>query len=158
MVLSMSSDIIATIRALATGLPQVPVFVKRYHQHMYEEEAVPQASEVERAGVKLSTIHGSKGDEYRAVVIFHAAEHTIPHRRMISTGNLADIEEERRVFYVGITRAIERLFITTDAACPSRFLTELDQPYTKKQSGWSTIIRDALPLDGIKHIFKRFRY
>jgi superfamily I DNA/RNA helicase len=48
------------------------------------------------------------------------------------------IEEERRVFYVGITRAVERLCVTTEKKRRSRFLAEMDRPYRDrpKRSLW----------------------
>ncbi len=55
--------------------------------------------------VTLSTIHGVKGMEFKNVFIINAVDEYIPHR---SSNNL---EEERRIFYVGITRAIENLYI-----------------------------------------------
>ena len=55
--------------------------------------------------VLLSTIHGVKGMEFPNVFIINCNEDTIPH---ISNDN---IEEERRLFYVGITRAIDNLFL-----------------------------------------------
>lgn len=57
--------------------------------------------------VLLSTIHGVKGMEFKNVVLINCNEDTIPH---ISSKE-ENIEEERRLFYVGITRAIDNLYI-----------------------------------------------
>ena len=73
--------------------------------------------------ITVTTIHRSKGDEYKGVILFHVVEDILPHRRM--TGSEADVEEERRVFYVALTRAEERLCITTQRKHPSRFLAEM---------------------------------
>ena len=73
--------------------------------------------------ITITTIHRSKGDEFKGVILFHVAEDILPHRRM--TGSDEDIEEERRVFYVALTRAEERLCITTQRKRPSRFLAEM---------------------------------
>lgn len=73
--------------------------------------------------ITVTTIHRSKGDEFKGVVLFHVAEDILPHRRM--TGSDEGIEEERRVFYVALTRAEERLCITTQRKRPSRFLAEM---------------------------------
>ena len=60
-------------------------------------------------GVKLMTIHQSKGLEFKIVILVDLNEGILPaDSRSINT-----IEEERRIFYVGITRAKERLFITS---------------------------------------------
>lgn len=57
--------------------------------------------------VLLSTIHGVKGMEFKNVFIMNCSEDTIPHRASKNT----NIEEERRLFYVGITRAIDNLYL-----------------------------------------------
>ena len=57
--------------------------------------------------VLLSTIHGVKGMEFENVFLINCNEDTIPH----SSSKEENIEEERRLFYVGITRAIDNLFL-----------------------------------------------
>jgi DNA helicase-2/ATP-dependent DNA helicase PcrA len=78
-------------------------------------------------GVVLSTIHRVKGREWPRVVIFGATDGIMPHR--LSDGRAA-LEEERRVFHVAITRAIDRLEVLADASRPSPFLAELDRDAT----------------------------
>ena len=56
----------------------------------------------------ISTIHGSKGLEYKVVFILDANEGVIPHRRSVKPD---EIEEERRLFYVAMTRAKKHLHI-----------------------------------------------
>ncbi len=58
--------------------------------------------------VVISTLHGSKGKEYGIVFIVDVNSGNIPYRKAVLK---AEIEEERRLFYVGMTRAKERLFI-----------------------------------------------
>ncbi len=58
--------------------------------------------------VVLSTMHSSKGLEYRAVIIIDANEGIIPHSKAVKD---EDVEEERRLFYVAMTRAKEHLHI-----------------------------------------------
>ncbi len=71
-------------------------------------------------GVTLSTIHRVKGREWDRVVVFGATEGLMPHR-------LADdIEEERRVLHVGITRGRHRVLVLGDRTRRSPFLAELD--------------------------------
>ncbi len=60
-----------------------------------------------REGVILSTIHGVKGMEFKNVYIINCVEETMPHVNSIKD----NIEEERRLFYVGITRAIDNLYL-----------------------------------------------
>jgi len=57
--------------------------------------------------VLLSTIHGVKGMEFKNVFIINCNEDTIPH----SSSKEKNLEEERRLFYVGITRAIDNLYL-----------------------------------------------
>jgi superfamily I DNA/RNA helicase len=89
--------------------------------------------------VTLATLHSAKGLEWDHVFIIGAEDGTMPHRRVAapraSDAVSGDLEEERRLFYVGITRARERLWITRGASRidrgreiprePSRFLEEL---------------------------------
>ena len=82
--------------------------------------------------VTLMTIHNAKGLEYRVVFLIGMEEGIFPHSRSIEDN---EIEEERRLAYVGMTRAMERLTLTHATArslygrreynLPSRFLDEL---------------------------------
>ncbi len=86
--------------------------------------------------VNLMTIHASKGLEFPVVFIAGAEEGLIPHARSVEE-NGGDVEEERRLFYVAITRARDKLFITScqkrkrlnmiNECTPSRFLDEIPQ-------------------------------
>lgn len=71
-------------------------------------------------GVMLSTVHRVKGMEWDHVIVFGVDRGSMPHV-------LADdIEEERRVFHVAITRGRRSVTILADDGRPSRFLTEID--------------------------------
>ena len=86
----------------------------------------------EESLVTLMTIHNAKGLEFRAVFLIGMEEGIFPHSRSIEDN---EIEEERRLAYVGMTRAMERLTLThamarslygrRDYNLPSRFLDEL---------------------------------
>lgn len=90
--------------------------------------------ENDKGKVNLMTIHASKGLEFPVVFIAGAEDGLIPHMRSIEE-NDGNVEEERRLFYVAITRARDKLFISscqkrrrmaeTVECTPSRFLDEI---------------------------------
>ncbi|HVK62290.1 MAG TPA: UvrD-helicase domain-containing protein [Bdellovibrionales bacterium] len=110
-------------------------------QHFLEEMAlVSDQDQLDEAGVELKTVtmmtlHISKGLEYPVVFIVGMEENLFPSSRADETDDPTAIEEERRLCYVGMTRAEKRLFLTyartrkvwgTDQHnAPSRFLKEL---------------------------------
>ena len=73
-------------------------------------------------GVNLMTIHLSKGLEFDAVFIAGCSEGVLPHHRSYNTNE--ELEEERRLMYVGVTRAAKKLFLSF-SNIPSRFLYEI---------------------------------
>ncbi|MCI8512759.1 MAG: ATP-dependent helicase [Lachnospiraceae bacterium] len=77
------------------------------HVNRYQEEIACQ-KEQERTGVTLSTMHSAKGLEYAVVFLIDANEGVVPHHKAVLP---ADLEEERRLFYVAMTRAKERLHL-----------------------------------------------
>jgi DNA helicase-2/ATP-dependent DNA helicase PcrA len=76
-------------------------------------------------GVHLLTLHRAKGLEFEAVILPHVEEGELPNRR-------ADVDEERRLLYVGLTRAKRHLCVTWEAK-RSRFLDELGVAKTRNQ-------------------------
>lgn len=107
----------------------------RLPDFLNEVALVAAADEIddETGTVSLMTLHTAKGLEYEAVFITGNEEGLLPHRMaFIEPGGLA---EERRLFYVGITRARKRLHLSlamsrttfgeTESATPSRFLQEI---------------------------------
>jgi len=88
--------------------------------------------------VTFNTLHGSKGSEYRVVFIAGVEEGLLPHSR--SSDEQSKLEEERRLCYVGISRAMDNVFLTyaekrmaygeLSNRVPSRFLRELPASLT----------------------------
>ena len=74
-----------------------------------------------RRGVHLVTYHGAKGLEFEVVLLPRLEEKELPHKQARTP---ADVAEERRLFYVGLTRA-KRVLAVTWVKKPSRFLAEL---------------------------------
>jgi DNA helicase-2/ATP-dependent DNA helicase PcrA len=85
--------------------------------------------------VGLMTLHSAKGLEFDIVFLPGWEEGLFPHQRALDEGGLAALEEERRLAYVGLTRARQRAFVSFAAnrrihnqwqsAIPSRFIDEL---------------------------------
>ncbi len=90
---------------------------------------------VDQDKVNIMTLHGAKGLEFLSVFLPGWEEGLFPNQRSLDEGGLASLEEERRLAYVGITRARERAMILFAAnrrvygqwqsATPSRFIDEL---------------------------------
>ena len=105
---------------------------------LYSIEEDDEANKID--AVNMLTMHSSKGLEYKAVIIVNCNEGTSPHYK--SLGNTKQLEEERRLFYVAMTRAKDYLFMTfpdsvlvqgqLQYAKPSRFLKEIDKQYIYK--------------------------
>jgi len=124
----------------------------------------------ERSLVSLMTLHNAKGLEFRAVFLIGMEEGVFPHSRSIEEQGL---EEERRLAYVGLTRAKERLTLTHASSrslwgargfnLPSRFLDELPQDEIERDrlrpaswSGAPTVpVRRGVPAlatgDSVRH-------
>lgn len=100
-------------------------YIEKYKEEM--EQMRRQQKEV-RDGVQLATMHSSKGLEYERVFILDAAEGITPYKKAVLD---ADLEEERRMFYVAMTRAKKELTVcyakkqSSHERKPSRFLREL---------------------------------
>ncbi|UJF33147.1 DNA helicase PcrA [Paenibacillus hexagrammi] len=96
----------------------------------------------EKDAVVLMTMHSAKGLEFPVVFIIGMEEGVFPHNRAFTDDE--ELEEERRLAYVGITRAEEELFLScarmrtlfgrTASNAPSRFLTEIPQELVENLS------------------------
>lgn len=116
-----------------------------------DEIADRQSEKKKKDGVKLMTVHAAKGLEFGGVFITGLEEGLFPHEREASDG--VDPEEERSLFYVALTRAQEKVFLTYAMSrrifgnrsfnIPSTFVTEMDPslievlqtPSTKQYGG-----------------------
>lgn len=98
------------------------------HMDDVKNELIRQQKQYQEDAVTLSTFHGVKGLEYDYVFITDVNEGMIPYRKSVLD---ADIEEERRLFYVGVTRSKKELTLSScgqinnHEMSPSRFLEEL---------------------------------
>lgn len=118
---------------LADPKPSMTAFLETITLDTTEE-----AAEGELEEVSLMTIHGSKGLEYPYVLVTGLEETVFPSYRSLEDGEQA-IEEERRLFYVAMTRAMTKLYLTFAQGRmlwgsikfngPSRFLEEVPKDY-----------------------------
>ena len=92
-----------------------------------EDNKAEKKSTEQHQGVKLLTYHASKGLEYPHVYIPFLNEYIVPHKKAVST---EEIEEERRMFYVAMTRAKDSLtlsYVSGKGNAPSLFVEELQE-------------------------------
>lgn len=122
------TDVLDELQQSAAGyqnLAEWESHVTEYCARMREKKA----DRTDADGVQILTLHGAKGLEFPAVFIPQLMEGLLPYRKAVLE---ADIEEERRLFYVGMTRAKDSLWISHSTtvnnkdAAASRFLSELE--------------------------------
>ncbi|MCL4384370.1 UvrD-helicase domain-containing protein [Patescibacteria group bacterium] len=111
-------------------------------QNEYSEQEKSKKAKENREGVRLMTLHSSKGLEFEVVFLVGFEEGILPHSR--SLVEESEIEEERRLCYVGITRAKDYLFITyakerlyfgkSSLNEPSRFINDIPKNLLEYES------------------------
>lgn len=126
--------------------PPNPQFVNPHLETIAEflhRAALTSSAEVDTttSHVQIATIHSAKGKEWPVVFVVGVEEGTLPHARSYET--LKEMQEERRLFFVALSRAQQRLYVTTAATRmlhgtvseqdPSQFLSEI-APQLKRTS------------------------
>jgi DNA helicase-2/ATP-dependent DNA helicase PcrA len=119
----------------AAAAPDQPHLLTLLRAYLESVALVADADAVDPAqgSITLMTLHAAKGLEFKAVAMIGMEEGLLPHSRAFESE--ADLEEERRLCFVGITRAMERLLLTSakyrtirglqERTIPSRFLGEM---------------------------------
>ncbi len=95
-------------------------------EEVLTEIALTTSEEEEENAVRIMTIHSAKGLEFPVVFLPRLEEGILPHKK--SSDSLREVEEERRLFYVAITRAKDFLFMSytkKENRKPSRFLSDI---------------------------------
>lgn len=144
----------------AQDLDQLSAFSTRYQDTLeflsqlallsgVDTENNPGQQSTEKEAVTLTTAHQAKGLEWNVVFAIWLADGMFPHNRAISDGGEEALEEERRLFYVTVTRAKDELYLSYPMInhnardgdfmqSPSRFISEVDQGLVEEWNvrGW----------------------
>ncbi|MBR4114171.1 MAG: ATP-dependent helicase, partial [Anaerotignum sp.] len=119
-------EIADEVMETARDCKDVKQFRERLEEMSRQMQGQSSRKEQKRSGVQLMTMHGAKGLEFRAVFLPSLIEGVVPHEK-----GLEQVEEERRLFYVAMTRAEEKLCLSAvrrryeKETKPSRFLAEM---------------------------------
>ena len=110
--------------------------LKDYLEHIALDNEKQEKGEENKDEVTLMTLHASKGLEFPYVFFIGLDENLLPHKRSIDDGSNTAIEEERRLCYVGLTRAQVELYLFNarerynfkekKRSHPSRFISEME--------------------------------
>jgi DNA helicase-2/ATP-dependent DNA helicase PcrA len=140
---------------LPTGLARVQAFLEAIS--LVSDLDTAEGAAGEQSAVTLMTLHSAKGLEFPVVFITGLEDGVFPHVR--SLGDPDELEEERRLCYVGITRARERLYLchawsrmlfgSTDYYPPSRFLAEIPEELVHVHESARPIGRERTHRDAV---------
>ena len=124
---------IKELRSVAERFPDLNTFLENVA--LVEKETIEENQDVRASKVTLMTLHAAKGLEFPQVFMVGMEEGLFPHSRALM--NIAEMEEERRLCYVGMTRAMQKLYLTyahrrlyfgrSASYAVSRFVADLPQ-------------------------------
>jgi DNA helicase-2/ATP-dependent DNA helicase PcrA len=139
--------------------PAAPPLLAMLRAYLESVSLVADSDKIDPAqgAVTLMTLHASKGLEFPAVGMIGLEEGTLPHSRAFESPS--EMEEERRLAFVGITRAMRHLLVgsaqyrtirgMTERMIPSRFLTEMNNEHVRLSDQTTSYGTDGLERDGI---------
>jgi len=130
-----SNDNNSSFFSVFTGRYNIPSLQGFLEQATLSNEA--DSIDPERGAVTLMTLHASKGLEFPAVYVIGIESGLIPHERAVREGDPASFEEERRLLFVGITRAMEELTLTQTSERTFRGMrrTTISSPFIPELHG-----------------------
>lgn len=155
---------IKELLSVASEFPTITSFLDNVA--LIQNKTMPDGSQLSKEdGVNLMTLHASKGLEFRVVFLVGLEEGLFPHSRALM--DREEMEEERRLCYVGITRAKEKLYLSFaerrllfgsyGSNLPSRFLSEIpasllspDKPsrtQTEDDGALDRLLSDEIDID-----------
>ena len=122
------NEILAELEESAKPCSSIEEWFRHIEEYTETLRLKERQKSMDQEGVRLMTLHAAKGLEFDAVWLIEAMEGQIPYKKAKTD---KETEEERRLFYVGMTRAKEQLTVcytktkNGKAAEPSRFVDEL---------------------------------
>ncbi|MBR0274329.1 MAG: exodeoxyribonuclease V subunit gamma [Bacteroidaceae bacterium] len=118
------------------------VYMSHYLQEVALVSDLDESDDDQQEKVSLMTIHAAKGLEFRVVFVVGMEENLFPNQ--MSSSSPREMEEERRLFYVALTRAEERCYLShaqsryrngkSEFATPSCFIGEIDPRFIKQEN------------------------
>ena len=134
---------IKELRSVAIEFPNLPDFLENVALVEQEYHSDKQEGSEKKNAITMMTLHAAKGLEFPIVFIIGMEEGVFPHSRSLM--DKGELEEERRLCYVGMTRAQEKLFLTharrrlffgqRATNTVSRFVLELPEHVIKQKTG-----------------------
>ncbi|WP_261180674.1 ATP-dependent helicase [Anaerobacillus sp. CMMVII] len=133
-VIDKGSDDLRDLKVAAASHERISDFLQHV-DHIIEKAKEFKGQPETETSIKLMTVHRAKGLEFKTVYILSVVEGGFPHDYSLESlreGDLAPLEEERRLMYVAITRAMEGLYLSIPQnrrgkkAHPSRFIREMN--------------------------------
>lgn len=115
-------NVAESIRNFAFQYQSKQEFFHAINQYKRSLNSKKEGKEGKKGKVVLSTIHSAKGLEYKNVFVFNVNEENLPIKKK---GIDTDIEEERRIMYVAITRAKDNLYVLSLEDKVSRFVSQM---------------------------------
>jgi len=135
------------LKSVALEFPQLDQFLENIalmEQEYFPDQKLINKQDEKKEKVTLMTLHAAKGTEFPVVFLAGFEEGLLPHSRSLFEKDA--LEEERRLAYVGITRAKEKLFLTYASSRlifgqhqtngPSRFLADIPETLVDQISSW----------------------